>query len=465
MAQPFNVVLVTWHDAGNWFGHTGTPGVHTPGVDRLAREGVRFTRCFSASAICSPSRAALMTGRTCQANGVMGLTNTVFDNAIRPGLTHLSRRFKRRGYHTSLLGVQHECAPEHVPRVIDPDERVATEPWPDSDRLADEVGAWVGWRAAAGRPFFGQIGLRDAHIGWFLGGRGGPTDLPPPDPVDPRVGADLPGWLAGSDADRVCVDVVRRELTRGDRVLASLLDALDRHQLSEQTLVVMAVDHGVGLSRAKGTGSEQAFHVAWLMRQPGVIPAGRAIDSLSTHVDLTPTIAGLLRWDIEDPLDGQDFSQHVRDEHNDPLHEHVFGHMTEAYRSVRSDRYRLTRNFRPPRTPVGRPGDCGERHHAFDNPFARVDLKTIEPTDEFPLLELYDVGADPDQLRNLADDPAHARDRDRLDRVLWRELQRQDDFVLYETPATPWQRATRAQLDTLRQDTSPNRRPSDGGTR
>lgn len=64
MNRPPNVVLLTWHDAGDWFGCYGYSTLRTPNVDRLAKEGVRFTNHFSACAICSPSRAAMMTGDT-----------------------------------------------------------------------------------------------------------------------------------------------------------------------------------------------------------------------------------------------------------------------------------------------------------------------------------------------------------------------------------------------------------------
>ena len=450
MDQP-NVILLTWHDAGDWFGHTGRAGVPwgvTPGVDRLAAEGVRFTRCFSASAICSPSRAAMLTGRYCQANGVMGLTNTVFDNRIVPGLTHLSRRFRAAGYHTSLVGVQHECAKEHVAGVIGPDVMRATEPWMEGHRLADEVGAWLeeragDFRGGGGRPFFGQIGTYDAHLGRFLSGKPAVEGEAYPVVLDGSPGVEVPGWLSGSDADRACLAALRGSLRRGDAVVSRLLETLDRTGLARDTLVIMAVDHGPGLARAKGTCYDDGTRVSWLLRRPGALPAGRVIDALATHVDLVPTLAGLLGWSIDEPLDGRDFSAHVRGEADYALNDAVYSHMMEGQRSVRTDRHRLIRNFRPPRSPVGQPGDCAQRHACFDDPHPTPNWRTCEPSAAYPLVELYDLDADPDQMRNLAPDPAHATQLRDLDRRLFEFLSRQDDFILHESIESPWQASMR----------------------
>ena len=449
---PPNVILLVWHDAGDWFGHNGHPSVRTPGVDRLAAEGVRFSNCFSACAICSPSRAAMMTGRLCQRNGVMGLTNAVFDNRIDPRLTHLSRRFKAEGYHTSLLGVQHECAHEHVGSVIAPDLKALTDPWPSGDALAPAVADWVEDHAREGRPFFGQIGTYDAHLGRFFSNRPPREGESYPPVLDDANGLDVPPWLGGSEADRACVAALQGGLRRGDLVVQRLLDALDRTGLRENTLVVMAVDHGIGLARAKGTCYDAGTRVSWIVSQPGTLPQNRTVDALATHVDLLPTLAGLLGWHVDDPLDGVDFSRHVRGDADGELNDAVFSHMVESQRSVRTGRHRLIRNFRPPRCPVGRLGDCGERHAGFEAPYALPDSQTCVPSAERPLVELYDAGEDPSNLRNLAADPAHVNVLADLDRRLLDFLVAHDDFVLHEHPTTPWCEATRADLERLRRE-------------
>ena len=201
----------------------------------------------------------------------------------------------------------------------------------------------------------------------------------------------------------------------------------------------MAVDHGPGLARAKGTCYEAGTRVSWLLRQPGTLPAGHTIDTLATHVDLVPTLAGLLGWTLDEPLDGRDFSAHVRGEADHALNDAVFSHMMEGQRSVRTARHRLIRNFRPPRSPVGRPGDCAQRHAGYDDPCPTPDWRTCEPSTAYPLVELYDLETDPDQMINLAPDPANAELLHDMDRRLFAFLFRQNDFILHESVESPWQ--------------------------
>jgi len=442
-----NIILFTWHDAGDWFGCYGHDTVQTPHVDRLAAEGVRFTRAFSACAICSPSRAAITTGRLCQRNGVMSLTNSVFGNRIHPHIPHLGARLKQKGYRSALFGVQHECAHEHVHEVIQPDEQFATQPWPNGDLLKHYVQRWIRERANDSQPFYAQIGTFDAHLGRFF------TDTPlRPDEHYPPVqdtakGLATPGYLAGSEADHACIATLQGQLQRGDRVMGALLDALDETGLAENTLVIMAVDHGVGLSRAKTTCYEAGTRVGWIMRWPGQIPAGKEVPALTTHVDLLPTIWELLGHDPIPELDGFSLAGHVRDAANEEVRDAVFSHMVESTRSIRTSRFRFIRNFGLPRVPVGMRGDCAQLHRGYAEPFEKPDPETAVPTAQWPLVELYDREHDPEELANVAEDPRYAEERARLDDQLWRFLFDHDDFVIHGMIRTPWQQAIRKDLE------------------
>jgi len=448
-----NVVLLTWHDAGDWFGCYGHKTVQTPHVDRLAAEGVRFTESFSACAICSPSRAAIMTGRFCQNNGVMSLTNTVFQNRIHPDIPHLGARLKKLGYRSALFGVQHECAHEHVHEVIQPDEQFATQPWPNGDLLKEYVHRWISDRAGDNQPFYAQIGTFDAHLGRFF------TDQPPredehyPPVQDTTAGLATTPYLEGSEADTACIGTLQGQLHRGDRVIGAVLDALAEAGLAENTLVIMCVDHGVGLSRAKTTCYDAGTRVGWIMRWPGQIPPGREVSAMSTHVDVLPTVWDLLGQETLPGMDGISLADHVRGSTDEEVHDAVFSHMVEATRSIRTRRFRLVRNFRLPRVPVGQKGDCAQLHHGFENPFEMPDNETATPSDEFPLLELYDLEKDPHELHNVAKDSRYATELASLNDRLWRFLFDQDDFIIHDMINTPWQRATRADLESWCQQT------------
>ena len=108
-AKP-NILFITCHDLGRHLGCYGVPTVHTPELDRLAASGVRLTRAFATAPSCSPSRAAIATGRYPHANGVMGLAHPPFGWDLHPGERHLAQLLGDAGYDTHLFGFQHVSA-------------------------------------------------------------------------------------------------------------------------------------------------------------------------------------------------------------------------------------------------------------------------------------------------------------------------------------------------------------------
>lgn len=440
-----NIVFFTWHDAGDWFGCYGYNTVHTPNVDRLARTGVRFTNNFSACAICSPSRAAIMTGRFCQENGVMSLTNGVFNDRLYPHIPHLAKRLKRRGFRTALFGVQHETAHEHISSVMDFDERYATDPWPNSDLLAHYAARWLRAQKNPDRPFYMQVGSYDAHLGRCYNNQPARPDEPYSPVTDTEKGLFIPPYLEDNPAGRATVATLQGLLRRGDRLMGAILDALDATGQAANTIVVMCVDHGVGLSRAKTTCYDPGHRTAWMMRWPGHLPAGHQVNSLSTHVDVLPTLRELLGWDPIDELDGLSLAAQARGQSNAEVRDAVFGHMVENFRMIRTRRHKLIRNFRPFSHHQFK-GDCATQHKGFPTPQRPLPTPHQTPDSTFPALELYDLALDPHETNNLAGHPHSASILAELDARLWDFLLTHDDFIVHDPVRTPWQQATRQDL-------------------
>ena len=102
-----NIVLVLWHDLGDWLGCYGYQPTPSPHADALSRQGVRLTNYFSACPICCPSRAAMLTGLLPHANGVNGQINRGWD--LDRHISPLAQILRDEGYTTYLVGCSHAC--------------------------------------------------------------------------------------------------------------------------------------------------------------------------------------------------------------------------------------------------------------------------------------------------------------------------------------------------------------------
>jgi arylsulfatase A len=297
-----NVVLILADDLG--FGDLGSYGaadVRTPSLDRLAREGVRFTEFYSAANTCSPSRAALLTGRYPPRTGV----NAVLLHDTPEGLplaeVTLAELLRDAGYDTAMVGKWHlgnaaEYSPLRqgfaeffgVPHSNDQKnffvyegERRIAEPVDQSAlirRYTDRAIAFVDRAAERGRPFFLYVAHNAPHV-----------------PLHPSEA------FAGRSPRGVYGDVVE-EL---DASVGELLGALAERGLDRDTLVIFTSDNGPWLAmrdfggsagglRGGKTGTFEGGHrVPALARWPAAIPPGRETAGVAAMMDWLPTIAEL----------------------------------------------------------------------------------------------------------------------------------------------------------------------------
>ncbi|MBA8793119.1 arylsulfatase A-like enzyme [Friedmanniella endophytica] len=440
-----HVLLVHCHDLGRHLGCYDNPTVVSPHLDRLAGDGVRCTSMSAAAPQCSPSRAALFTGRWPHANGVLGLTHDHFGWDLHPAERHLGGLLAEAGYATELVGMHHESRRR-------PDDELAARLGFDRVRtggLVDEVAArgeeTVARLAAGDRPFYLQLGFTEPHrlpgsrdpegVMGFLG-----DHLEP----DTERGVAVPPWLVDDAGARTEVAELQGAIRAMDAGVGRVLAALGASGVADDTVTIFTTDHGLALPRAKCSLYEPGLAVAFLVRWPaGGWTGGRQVDAPLANVDVVPTLLDLLGLDPAGPqrhgisfrglLDG-----------GPAVRERVYGEMTyhdyyDPRRSVRDRRWKLIANF--------------SSAPAFMDPSqGTVRRCTAAPTDHpwttyHPPVELYDLLEDPLEVHDRADDPDCREERDRLAAALRDWMAATGDPLLDGAVTSPLHRETAAVLD------------------
>jgi arylsulfatase A-like enzyme len=422
-----NIVIITTHDTGSHFGCYGHPTVTSPNIDQLATEGVRFTRCFATSAICSPSRAAMMTGRYPQSNGVLGLVHAPWNWHYRKGEAHLSHLLRERGYETHLFMFQHESEEvselgfDHchcLPEPPAPGQLPPASSHPPADQVAARFADFCETRSKQDAPFYAQIGFFETHHPLDYNGNTG----------DDSRGVEVPEYYA-PNAYRKDFKLIQGLIRRADEAIGTITDALKRNQLLDETLLIFTVDHGLPFARAKTTTYEAGLEVALIVRWPtGGVPSGQIDDRLVSNIDLLPTLFDLTSMSRPEGLEGVSFAPALGGTSADAARTEVFGLMQQEMnesRSIRTDRYKLIRNFAPGR-------------------LVELPVGSQPATREIPCCQLFDLDQDPHESRNLATDPAFADIRRELDKRLLTHLQSVNDPILQGPVKTPYYRQAAA---------------------
>lgn len=426
MSHKPNIVFITTHDTGRHFGCYGRDTVQSPAIDHLAEEGVRFTNCYCVASKCSPSRAAMMTGRWPQANGVYGLTHAPHWWEYNDGEKHLAAVLREVGYSTHLFHFQHET---EEPKSLGFDRLHGVHTWPEDEmpdpymftpapEVARDFAEFCDDATSGHRPFYAQIGFFETHRPFDFGGNEG----------DEELGVELPSNYQENAGHRRFFRMLQGAIRQVDEAVDVIIQALRDSGLHEDTLVIFTTDHGVSYKRAKGTLYDPGLEVALIMFWPGGgVRGGRTCGGLMSNIDVFPTVLELVGVEVPDNVQGVSFAPVVRGG-SERERQYVFGELQEQMfsRCVRDDRYKLIRNFRGSLVTPAPVNGGGPPYPAR------------------PVIEMYDLRADPIESENVAEHPTYAEERDRLDAVLLRHLREVNDHILDQPPATPYNDRARA---------------------
>ena len=381
-----NILWITIEDWSPELSCYGTKGIHTPHVDELAAQGIRYERAFTTSPVCSTSRSAMMTGF--HQNYIGAQQHREHDKKPLPhGIKPIPHLFQEAGYFTALMSSKIDC--NFTPDTRD--ELFRGKDWSERD---------------PGQPFFARITFGGTHRPW---------QRDPASPIDIKD-VELPPYYPDTPFCRRDWANGLEQMQLVDREVGALLKRLDDEGLSDNTLVFLIGDHGRCHIRGKQFLYEGGIRIPMIMRWPGKVTPGQVNDDLVMSIDICATILEAARIEPPVPLHGKSlFSPEVKQRKYVFSARDKMGETHDAMRAIRSKDYKLIQNLMPERAWCQYNGykEGGYPMLAAMNVMNMKGQLTPEQANFFaprkPALELFDLRHDPHELKNLADDPKHAQ--------------------------------------------------------
>lgn len=433
-----NILWFVVDDMSANFSCYGEKLIATPHVDRLAREGTRFSRAFATAPVCSPGRSGFITGMYQTTIGAhqhrsgRGTEKIVLPNGVVP----VPAIFQAAGYYTcvgnGLVGAN--AAGKGAGKGKNAKKGGGggaglgkTDYNFEWDTKIYDSNDWAGRKE--GQPFFMQVQLAGGKLrggtdasAKALAARaaeefGAATDpekvvLPPYYPRDPVL---LRDWAAYLDSVRFT-----------DKHVGDVLARLEREGILEQTLVIFVTDHGISHARGKQFLYDEGTHVPFVVRGPG-IAKGKVRDDLAELIDLGPVSLGAAGLAVPAVMQGKNlFAAGYTPRTEAFAARDRCDETVERIRSVRDERFLYIRNFYPLR-PALQPNAYKDGKSIVQTLRALHEAKTLDPVAEKllfsptrPAEELYEWTTDRWQVKNLAGEPAQRatleKMRARLDR-------------------------------------------------
>ena len=464
-----NIILFVTDDQSPIAGCYGNRVIQTPHLDALARDSTTFTHAFATTASCSASRSVILTGLHNHFNGQYGHTHAFhkFESFASMRAFALPQLMSQAGYRTVQIGKLH-VAPEsvfHFDQYLKGDTRNAKQMAEICKPVFEEKSK---------QPFFLYFATSDPH-------RGGGRDQTFPGKHKPDLFGNrpnkrshkgieevfydpekviVPGFLPDTPESRAEIAQYYQSCSRIDQGLGHLISLLREFGQWDNTVLIFTADHGMAFPGAKTTVYEAGLRVPFIVRDPSAPNIGVTSDAMLSHADITPTI-----------LDYAGALDHKKNAPKEPLKVEPLGVGENAGKVPKKYHGRSWRGL------VGRPEIKGwdqiSASHTFHEiqmyypmrvirdrnfkliwniayrqpyPFAsdlwaaatwqaqwekgkdaKYGKRTVDSYINRPAFELFDIASDPNESRNLADDPAYSETLKKYQDLLKAEQKRTGD--------------------------------------
>ena len=417
--KPLNIVWLSTEDMGPILGSYGNKVIKTPNLDKLAKEGVRYTNAYSTVGVCAPSRFSIITGVYSARIGAHNMRTGDYHNYKTPEeVTH--KTYKGIKDKTGRNIPEYEVVP---PTYVKPfTEILRKKGYYTANNFKcdyqfnapftawDEVSYSVSYKdAPAGKPFFYVRNFLVTHESRIWQRKNKPLTVKQSEVIVPTYFADIP---------EVRQDIARKysNIEEMDRQVGELMKQLEEDELLDNTIIMFWSDHGGNLLRQKRAVGNTGLHVPLIIRYPNKKMAGKVDDRIVSLMDLGPTVLSLLNIKPPNHYDGKAFAG----KYEEAPRKLVFGtadrfdETTDMQRSVLDGRFVYIKNFLPQlpliyrnryREQITMNAKLIElnRQKKLKGDAAYMFMKTK------PREELYDLENDPYEVHYLAEDPNYEK--------------------------------------------------------
>jgi len=428
-----NILWLVMEDTSPYsIGCYGDTYAHTPNIDRIASEGIRYGRAFSTNSSCAPSRSSLITGvlATCLGTGCQRSMHDIPD-FIKGFPTFV----REAGYYTS----NHSKTDYNTSAA----KRLIKESWTKQGGRYED--------SPQGKPFFSVINFAYSHqsmemVSSYEKYLEKVRNKLSEEEQHVIEDASIPPYFPQTPISRRTMARVYDCTTMVDKQMGEVLDKLEKDGLADDTIIFIYADHGEGIPRAKCSpvfGYQIPLIVKFPKKYQHLAPSapGTVCNDIVSFEDFGPTVISLAGGKIPSYMKGHVFLGKDREP---AARSYTFGsvHRTAEVirnsRTIRTDRYQYNRNYMP---------HISEMHGTvyFDTSEITPEIKSCykkgvltgaaldfaDPTT--PPEELYDVKKDPHKIRNLVDSPEHSHILNELRGTMHQEImQRRDVMFLPE---------------------------------
>lgn len=377
----------------------GDKTLHTPNMQRLANSGMTFENAYVASPTCAPSRAALLTGLMPARNGA-----EANHSKPRPDIKKWPAYFHELGYEVAAIGKV-----SHYKHTGDYGfDYFAHDSFHDDQAIPAAVNFLKNRDASATRPLCLMVGTNWPHVPW-------PKKTGTNKPNELR----LPEKSVNTTATRHARAQYAQAVENADADLGLVYNAA-LEKLGADTVFLMSGDHGAQWPFAKWNCYESGLNVPLIVSWPGVTKPGSRSNAMVSWVDYLPTLLEVAGGAPPADLDGKSFANVLRGKTGEHRKEIYATHSGDGQwniypiRSVRQGNWKYIRNLHPDyafTTHIDLPGELGRMNYwkTWQNQ-ARTSTTAAQILDKYhkrPAEELYDLTADPAEQNNLARDPVH----------------------------------------------------------